>query len=76
MPRSSMWTNSASIHAHRPQVEKRDYKECVSQHAPECESLRYALFHCRRGQMDARTRIQGNKVRLPVRQLKLLPAHV
>lgn len=29
---------------------------------PECETYRYALFHCRRGQMDARTRIQGNKV--------------
>ncbi len=29
--------------------------------SPECETFRYALFQCRKGQVDARTRIQGNK---------------
>jgi hypothetical protein len=42
----------------------------MAEHAPECESYRYALFHCRRGQMDARTRIQGNKACGP-----LVPLH-
>ncbi|KAL6748219.1 cytochrome c oxidase assembly protein [Haematococcus lacustris] len=40
---------------------KHELRECMAQKAPECESFRYALFHCKRGQMDARTRIQGNK---------------
>ncbi|KAI8476225.1 MAG: cytochrome c oxidase assembly protein PET191 [Monoraphidium minutum] len=35
--------------------------ECSAAKPEECESLRYALFACRRGQVDARTRIQGNK---------------
>jgi hypothetical protein len=40
----------------------------MAEHAPACESYRYALFHCRRGQMDARTRIQGNKACGPLVQ--------
>jgi hypothetical protein len=43
------------------QEHKKPIKECMAEHPAECEPYRYALFHCRRGQMDARTRIQGNK---------------
>lgn len=46
---------------HATQDEKRELKECMEERPPECESFRYALFQCRKGQMDARTRIQGNK---------------
>ncbi|KAG2482287.1 hypothetical protein HYH03_018772 [Edaphochlamys debaryana] len=42
-------------------VRQKDVKDCMAEHAPECEQYRYSLFQCRRGQMDARTRIQGNK---------------
>ncbi|KAF8056478.1 digeranylgeranylglyceryl phosphate synthase [Scenedesmus sp. PABB004] len=35
--------------------------QCAERLPEECNSLRYALFACKRGQMDARTRIQGNK---------------
>jgi hypothetical protein len=30
----------------------------MAERAPECETFRYSLFQCRRGQVDARTRIQ------------------
>ncbi|GLC39599.1 hypothetical protein PLESTB_000808600 [Pleodorina starrii] len=40
---------------------KLGLKECMAEKAPECEQYRYALFQCRRGQVDARSRIQGNK---------------
>ena len=43
------------------QVEKKDLKTCMAEEPIECEQFRYALFQCRKGQMDARTRIQGNK---------------
>jgi len=43
------------------EVRHKDLKECMKEHPTECEQFRYAVFHCRRGQMDARTRIQGNK---------------
>ncbi len=43
------------------QSRKKDWKDCMAEKPDECESLRYALFHCRRGQIDTRTRIQGNK---------------
>lgn len=33
----------------------------MAEKPPECETFRYALFQCRKGQLDARTRIQGNK---------------
>lgn len=36
-------------------------KECIETRPEECEGLRYALFACKRGQLDARSRIQGNK---------------
>ncbi|PNW89091.1 hypothetical protein CHLRE_01g069107v5 [Chlamydomonas reinhardtii] len=42
-------------------VQKRDLKDCMADKAPECETYRYALYQCRRGQVDARSRIQGNK---------------
>ena len=42
------------------QVDKRSIKECAKE-VEECEGLRYSLFVCRRGQLDARTRIAGNK---------------
>lgn len=40
---------------------QKTLKDCMAEHAPECEQFRYALFTCRKGQVDARTRIQGNK---------------
>mmetsp|Transcript_5053 Transcript_5053/g.11981 ORF Transcript_5053/g.11981 Transcript_5053/m.11981 type:complete len:106 (-) Transcript_5053:544-861(-) len=42
-------------------VEHKSLKECMASRPEECEQFRYALFHCRKGQVDARTRIQGNK---------------
>jgi ferredoxin len=51
-------------HACAPaQEEHKSLKECMASKPEECEQFRYALFHCRKGQVDARTRIQGNKVR-------------
>ncbi|GBF98070.1 hypothetical protein Rsub_10298 [Raphidocelis subcapitata] len=41
--------------------EGRDVNACAATRPEPCEALRYALFACRRGQLDARTRIQGNK---------------
>lgn len=35
--------------------------QCTEKCPTECQPLRYALFACKRGQVDARTRIQGNK---------------
>jgi cytochrome c oxidase assembly factor 5 len=43
------------------QEQHRSVTECAATRPDECEALRYALFTCRRGQVDARTRIQGNK---------------
>lgn len=42
------------------QVEKKDVKTCA-QEVEECAGLRYAYFSCKRGQLDARTRLRGNK---------------
>lgn len=42
-------------------VENKDVKECMKERPSECEQFRFALFQCRKGQVDARTRIQGNK---------------
>lgn len=64
MPPSSCACRTAAPRATRAlQVEKKDLKECMKARPYECEQFRYALFHCRKGQVDARTRIQGNKVR-------------
>jgi cytochrome c oxidase assembly factor 5 len=41
--------------------EKLSVTACAERLPEECAPLRYALFSCKRGQMDARTRIQGNK---------------
>ena len=43
------------------QEQHRSVTDCATTKPEECEALRYALFACRRGQVDARTRIQGNK---------------
>lgn len=42
------------------QVEKRSIKDCARE-VQDCEALRCSLYACRRGQLDARTRIAGNK---------------
>ena len=47
-------------HASNAQVEKRSIKDCAKE-IQSCEALRYSLYACRRGQLDARTRIAGNK---------------
>ena len=45
---------------HGPQKEGRDIKACARE-AEECFGLRNAYFACKRGQLDPRTRIRGNK---------------
>ncbi|KAF6255338.1 cytochrome c oxidase assembly protein PET191 [Scenedesmus sp. NREL 46B-D3] len=40
---------------------KKTVTQCAEELPEECNSLRYALFACKRGQVDARSRIQGNK---------------
>ena len=42
-------------------MQGKDLKVCMAEKPTECESFRFALFQCRKGQVDARTRIQGNK---------------
>ena len=42
------------------QVDKLSVAECVKQ-AEECNALRYTFAECKRGQVNMRTRIQGNK---------------
>ena len=39
--------------------EKKDVKRCLK--AEECHKFREAYFLCKRGQLDMRTRIRGNK---------------
>ncbi|GLJ22480.1 hypothetical protein SUGI_0423250 [Cryptomeria japonica] len=45
--------------------EKRSYRECAGEKDPaipsECVGLRETYFNCKRGQVDMRTRIRGNK---------------
>ncbi|KAM7480240.1 hypothetical protein LguiA_028453 [Lonicera macranthoides] len=46
-------------------VEKRSYRECAKEKSPaissECVGLRETYFNCKRGQVDMRARIRGNK---------------
>lgn len=42
------------------QIEKKDIKVCAKE-AEECATLRAAYAACKRGQLDPRTRIRGNK---------------
>ncbi|NP_001315565.1 uncharacterized protein LOC100277178 [Zea mays] len=46
-------------------VKKRPYKECAGEKVPnitsECVGLRETYFNCKRGQVDMRARIRGNK---------------
>lgn len=41
-------------------VDKKSVTQCAKD-AKECGGLRYAYFQCKRGQVDARNRITGNK---------------
>ncbi|KAM7257834.1 hypothetical protein ACFE04_013575 [Oxalis oulophora] len=45
--------------------ENRSYRECAGEKAPsissECVGLRETYFNCKRGQVDMRARIRGNK---------------
>ncbi|XP_024518745.1 mitochondrial protein pet191 homolog [Selaginella moellendorffii] len=47
------------------QEEKRSLRDCAGEHppkiAPACVGLRETYAKCKRGQVDMRTRIQGNK---------------
>jgi hypothetical protein len=47
--------------AHAPQERKKTVTQCAEERPEQCDALRYAVFACKRGQMDARSRIQGNK---------------
>ncbi len=40
--------------------EGKPIKDCAKQ-APECDGLRNAYSACKRGQLDARSRLRGNK---------------
>ncbi|KAI3512746.1 hypothetical protein L1887_20065 [Cichorium endivia] len=46
-------------------VENRPFRECAKEKAPlissECVGLRETYFNCKRGQVDMRARIRGNK---------------
>ncbi|PON88951.1 Cytochrome c oxidase assembly protein PET [Trema orientale] len=46
-------------------VEKRSFRECAGEKSPsipsECVGLRETYFNCKRGQVDMRARIRGNK---------------
>ncbi|CAI9113796.1 OLC1v1014476C1 [Oldenlandia corymbosa var. corymbosa] len=46
-------------------VEHRSYRECAKEKSPlissECVGLRETYFNCKRGQVDMRARIRGNK---------------
>nr|KAJ0227790.1 hypothetical protein LSAT_V11C100013130 [Lactuca sativa] len=52
-------------------VENRPFRECAKEKSPvissECVGLRETYFNCKRGQVDMRARIRGNKVRLHIR---------
>ncbi|KAF5796582.1 putative cytochrome c oxidase assembly protein PET191 [Helianthus annuus] len=46
-------------------VENRSFRECAKEKSPlissECVGLRETYFNCKRGQVDMRARIRGNK---------------
>ena len=42
------------------QKDGKTVKQCAKD-AKECAGLRYSYYQCKRGQLDARTRITGNK---------------
>lgn len=46
-------------------VENRSFRECAGEKSPsipsECVGLRETYFNCKRGQVDMRARIRGNK---------------
>ncbi|XP_039020007.1 cytochrome c oxidase assembly factor 5-like [Hibiscus syriacus] len=46
-------------------VEKRSFRECAGEKSPsipsECVGLGETYFNCKRGQVDMRARIRGNK---------------
>ena len=42
------------------QEEKKPITQCAKE-AKECGGLRYSYFQCKRGQLDNRNRITGNK---------------
>ncbi|KAL0538532.1 hypothetical protein IC582_022679 [Cucumis melo] len=46
-------------------VQNRTYRECAGEKSPcipsECVGLRETYFNCKRGQVDMRARIRGNK---------------
>lgn len=43
------------------QAQGKSVTQCAGA-APECAALRATLFHCKRAAVDARSRIQGNKL--------------
>ncbi|KMZ60406.1 Cytochrome c oxidase assembly protein [Zostera marina] len=46
-------------------IENRPFRECAGEKVPsissECVGLRETYFNCKRGQVDMRARIRGNK---------------
>lgn len=48
------------VYCYDMQVHHKDVKVCA-QEVDECSHMRVAYYNCKRGQLDARTRIAGNK---------------
>uniref|UniRef100_A0A7N0UD08 Cytochrome c oxidase assembly factor 5 n=1 Tax=Kalanchoe fedtschenkoi TaxID=63787 RepID=A0A7N0UD08_KALFE len=46
-------------------IENRSFRDCAGEKVPcissECVGLRETYFNCKRGQLDMRARIRGNK---------------
>ena len=51
---------AASFPAPAPWQEGKDIKTCAKE-VKECDGLRNAYSACKRGQIDARSRLRGNK---------------
>ena len=57
LPLSLIWPQAS---AHFAQKEGKDIKQCAKE-VDECEGLRSAYTACKRGQLDPRARLWGNK---------------
>lgn len=53
--RAAFDKNSLSVH----HQEKKDVKQCMK--VEECSQFRFSYYHCKKSQLDMRTRLKGNK---------------
>ena len=59
--KSHCQSNSSLFFFSHLQAQGKSVTHCAGA-APECAALRATLFHCKRSSVDARSRIQGNKL--------------